>query len=275
LIKPGESKKFSTKMEIPLGIPTQNLSMDISFEEANNNVPPDTKVQIPVAAAPEAHFSITYKTPGITSGKKLLPNVPVSMNVTVTNDGEGASSADTIASISDECEEKIFIERGRVSLGSIPVSQAKLAGLKFHMIDGYDPSNCALDLVIADVKRGTFASKRIRINPDQGAIIPPAGTKLATPIITVDRIPLSCACEKVKISGKITDTDQVKDFFIFANDDKLEYATNPEKSGTMNFVVDVPLKTGNNIITLGARDEQKMTGSKTVVIDRIEQKNSK
>lgn len=270
LIKPQESKKFAVEIELPLGIPTQNLPMEVTFEEANNNVPQKTKVTLPVEAAPEPHFSISYKTSGFALAKPLAVNAPVSMTVNVMNDGTGATSAETIVSIADECEEKIFIEKGRVSIGAVPISQARSAELKFHMIEGYDPVNCALDLVVADVKRGTIASKRVKINPDQGAIAPAAGTKLATPQISVDKLPLESALEKIKISGKITDSDTVKDFFIFVNDDKLEYATNPEKSNSMNFVVDVPLKAGNNIITIGARDEQKMMGTTTVVIDRTE-----
>ncbi len=268
LLKPGQSKSWSVPIELPESLATQDLPMELSFEEANKKNPAVMKVEIPVKELPEPIFSMSYKVPKSTYGRPFKSS-PINMDINVENKGVGTSSEDTIVSLSGECDDKVFIERGRVKIGELKTNQKTSAKLKFHMLPGFDESNCSIDLTLADIKRRLFITKRIKLFPTKGNMSPEPGTLLSPPRISLNKIKTKVNGNFTQISGTIVDSDKIRDYFMFVDDKKIDYKTNPKGSSSMNFEMTVPLKPGSNSIIIGSRDEEKITGTKTLIIERL------
>jgi hypothetical protein len=73
---------------------------------------------------------------------------------------------------------------------------------------------------------------------------------------------------KFTITGNITDDQEVKDYFIFVNEDKVAYSSNPDSNANYAISTELPLKEGNNTISIIARDNQEMTTRYSFVIER-------
>lgn len=268
-IAPGKSRAWSVPVELPQSLVSQNMLMDVNFEEGNGNAPKATKVEVPVEALPETQISFDYRIPS--KGPKLIaPGITVPFDVEITNNGPGTTSDDVFAAISDECDDKVFIEKGRAKIGIMKPGEKKLAKLKFHILGGYDEFDCSVNLMLADMKRQLFLTKSIKVHPTEGKMIPEPGVRLSPPVIALKDVPLKVSSDKVHISGSIKDADPIYDYFIFAGEKKIDYVPNPFKSSTMNIEIDVPLEVGSNRILIGSRDEEKMVGTKAIAIERTE-----
>ncbi|MBT3182386.1 MAG: PDZ domain-containing protein [Deltaproteobacteria bacterium] len=268
LLKAGQSKSWKVPIELPKSLATQDLPMELTFEEANEKAPPEMKIGIPVKELPEPIFSMSYSVPKATYGKAFKSS-PIAMDIKVENKGIGTSSEDTIISLSGECDDKVFIEKGRIKIGELKAKQKTSTKLKFHMLPGFDESNCSIDLTLADIKRRLFITKRIKLYPTKGTMLPEPGTTLSPPKISFNNIQTKVHGGSAQVSGTIIDNDKIRDYFIFVDEKKIDYKTNPKGSSSMNFNMTIPLKPGSNSIIIGSRDEEKITGTKTLVIERL------
>lgn len=267
-IPPGATRTWSAPIELPEGLPKQDIIMDVSFEEANGHLPEPLTVVIPVDELPQPSFAFSLSMPSQMKGKSMATGAPVSLDVDVTNTGGGTTSKETAATISNECGEKLFIEKGREKLGAMPPKATRRAPFRFHLSPEFDKSTCELKLTIADVKRFVVLTKKIDLLVSEGKISPPVGTRYGPPMIEVARAPTSTADTSAEISGTIRDTDPIRDYFLFVGEKKIAYVPNPKETSEMPFSATVPLEPGNNQITIGARDELDLMGRKIVVIDR-------
>ncbi|HPW45497.1 MAG TPA: MXAN_5808 family serine peptidase [bacterium] len=267
-LKPGQSASWKVPIELPENLPSQNLKMELSFEEDNGNAPAKTEVIIPVKASPAPTFSMEYKISSTSYGKKFEANTPITMDVAVQNIGDGETSDEAILTLSGECSDKIFIEKGRVKMNKMPPGASERSKLKFHMMEGYPRKGCYMNLAITDIKKRAALVKRIELKADSGTSIPPPGTKLAAPKISVISAPDSTKEKNVDISATISDDNPIKDYFIFVGDKKILYQTNEEGLKEITFKTSVPLESGNNNIVIGARDDEKLMQTKMIVIEK-------
>ncbi|HET8733781.1 MAG TPA: MXAN_5808 family serine peptidase, partial [Anaeromyxobacteraceae bacterium] len=63
---------------------------------------------------------------------------------------------------------------------------------------------------------------------------------------------------------------RLRDVFVFVNDQKVFFKVQPEKAATskMDFAADVPLKPGNNVVTVVAREDEDFQTRRSVVVYR-------
>jgi carboxyl-terminal processing protease len=100
---------------------------------------------------------------------------------------------------------------------------------------------------------------RIALAPDpaQGA-----------PVVTTDKIRIQGTAT---VSPGVAGTDtKLRDLFIFANDQKVFFKVVPEAAGSskFDFAVDVPLKPGNNVITVFAREDEEFQSRRSLFVYR-------
>lgn len=267
-LKPGQTKKWTVPIELPQSLATQDLVMNVEFEEGNDNAPKKTEVVIPTKGLPKPVFAVEYEIPSKYMGKAFKPNQSIPFEVTLTNMGKGISSEDTTAALSDECDDRIFIEKGRFKFGKIKPGEKKTEKFRFHMLSGYNSSKCQMNFLVADLKLGTGFSKKIDLNASAGILKPATGTKLIPPKITINEYPLMTKKKRLKISGTIEDDDKIFDYYAFVGEDKVAYKTNPGDLTKIVFDFDVELKEGANRIMIVARDSEKIAKSEGIVIYR-------
>ncbi len=267
-VEPGQSRKFGIPLELPESMPTQDLSMDLKFSEGNGIVPEPVKVMVPVKEIPHPAFAFNMSLPSQAKGKPFpTDGKQIPLVVDVTNIGKGTSGSETIAAISNECGEKLFIEKGRADLGTMASKGTKKAQFSFR-INGRPDEDCAIKFSVTDLKHLKVLSKKIDLNLGVGSLRPEAGKTYGEPVIEVDDFPTSTAKSTVILTGKIKDTDPIHDFYLFVGDKKVAYTNNAEPLVEMPFKVAVPLEEGVNRIAIGARDAQSIYNLKYLVIER-------
>lgn len=273
-LEPGMTRKFSSPIEIPESQPTQDLSMDLTFKEEHGNAPSSVRVVLPVAELPHPAFAFTVTMPTVAAGKPLPVGAPIPLSVEVQNVGTGMSSADTSATVSNECGERVFIENGRLKLGALAPKAKRRAPFSFHLTpagnggNGDAKESCGLKFAIADFKQLVALTKLVELKPASGQLKPSAGRQLSPPRIELNAMPTSTKEAQVTVSGTIVDTDEVKDCFLFVGEKKVAYLPNPDGSSSMPFSVVVPLEPGTNHIVIGARDSEDLMARRVAVVER-------
>lgn len=268
-LDPGVTRAWTVPIELPEGMPSQDLVMDVTFEEGNRRAIQPLNIIIPADELPEPAFAFSFKTLNLAKGKPWPAGVAIPIDFEITNTGKGSTSKDTVATLSNECGEGMFIEKGRVNLGAMPPNTTRRAPFKFHLSSAGKPEGkCEIKLTVADLKRYAVLTKKLDLSLQTGGISPAAGVKYAPPVIELAKFPSSTADTSVKISGTINNIGKVRDYFIFAGEKKIAYVPNAAPDSTMKFETFVPLEPGSNIIVIGARDQEDLMGRKVIVIDR-------
>jgi carboxyl-terminal processing protease len=268
LIRPGETKKWSTAVELPRGLVSENFPMELSFEEANGNKPKPEKIVVPISELPQPRFEISYSIPKKMIGKPFGGAVSVPLTLTVTNVGEGTTSDETAAALSDQCKEKVFIESGRTKLGAMAPKAAKSVKFGFHLLPGFDEANCKINISVADIKMHVGVTKDIALHPEQGELQPPPDKELSQPVITLKPYAAVTNAKGARLSVKIDSDGPLLDYYVFVGEKKLLYSTVGKDMKSASFDVDIPLEPGNNKVAIAARDSEKISNSKLLTIER-------
>lgn len=267
-IAPGATHSWSSQIEIPQALPRQDLMLDLTFEEAGSHIPSPLSIVIPMDEISPPAFAFSYKLVGGIEGKTLAQPRPVSLSFDITNTGGGPSSPETWATMSNDCGETLFIEKGRTKLGSMPPKTTRQAVFRFHLSGPPTEKPCQLKFNIADTKRFVGISKKFTLDMDAKNIRPLSGIKYEPPVIELTSVERSTAATGTTISGTIRDTDRVRDYFVFVDEKKVAYIPNVKNTNSMPFHLIVPLEPGNNQITIAARDGEDITGRKIIVVER-------
>ena len=272
-IEPQGSKKYSVKIKIPKFIPTQNIPITVKFNEANSNQPNEFQAIIPVQGSVEPQFAFSFKleTPeNIKVSKESIPlGKMIPLKVDIKNIGKG-TSPNAVAIIKATDTKGLFIDVGRIKLGKIDPNQSKSAVFKFKIDEALSKTAFELELTIIDQDLLTSLSDKIEFTVSSGVSNPPAMQWHEGPKIVLSNInsPIMTKNSKFTITGNITDDQEVKDYFIFVNEDKVAYSSNPDSNANYAISTELPLKEGNNTISIIARDNQEMTTRYSFVIER-------
>jgi carboxyl-terminal processing protease len=82
--------------------------------------------------------------------------------------------------------------------------------------------------------------------------------------------------EKLHLTGTASipagsPSTKLRDVFIFVNDQKVFFKVVPEgKTGDIQFAADVPLKPGNNTVTVVAREDEEFQSRRSLIVHRRE-----
>jgi len=258
-LAPGETRSFAVPIELPEGLATQDIPIDIEFREGNGRVPEPFTAILPVEELKKPSFAFEYRVSPAGGA--------VAMGVKVTNAGQGATSPETAATLTDDCGDAVSIESGRAKLGSMPPGSSRNASFRFRAL-GSAEEDCRLKLTIADIKRYEVLTGRIRADLSRGSYDPPPGRRYAPPSIEAGPVPTSTAEGSIRISGRVVDSDEVRDIFAFAGDKKVAYIPNASGGTEMSFSIEAPLEPGPNTIVIGARDSTDLLSRKIVVVNR-------
>lgn len=277
-LPPGATRSWSVPVELPDDVTRQNLTSEVTFEEENGKQPKPFALVVPTDEIPTPSFAFSLDIPKSMLGKDFSNNVRVPLTINISNVGKGASSPDTTATISNECGERLFIEKGRTKLGSIPPKTSRQAMFQFRMgADEKTNKKCEIKLIIADLKYDMILVKKIELLAKEGNLRPAVGVKYQPPVIEIGALPLSTDQTSLKIEGVIKDQSAVKDYFIFVGDKKITYVPNVGDKNTMLISTTVPLEPGNNQILIGGRDDEELLSRKFLAIERTsgERKSTK
>lgn len=273
-IPAGSTKKWSIPLKVPQNSVSENLPFTVKFHETGHNQPAEFQAVVPTVGLGKPQFAYNFKI-GVSASVKVHKNsMPIGktipFSVDVKNTGKGNAS-DVVAIIKNpESSKGVFIDVGRVKLGKMDATQTKQALFKFRLDPAMPKSAFELELTIIDMDSFTSLTKKIEFNSSAGTTDPVGGQWYEPPRINInsEHFPIVTNASKYQISGTITDEQQVKDYFIFVGEDKVAYSSNPLQTGEYNISAELPLKNGNNKISVIARDNQDMSSRYGFVIEK-------
>ena len=131
-------------------------------------------------------------------------------------------------------------------------------------------STFVLDLSIGDQEYFEFFNEELTITVESGAIKPQPGIWYEGPKVLIEQksLPILTKSGNFTLKGQIVDDVVVKDYYIFLDEEKIYYESNPHETNTMKINASVELKDGNNTLTILARDNNKLTTRETFVIQK-------
>ena len=93
-------------------------------------------------------------------------------------------------------------------------------------------------------------------------------TSRGAPVVTGEKLRLEGSAVVPTGAGGIV--NKLRDVFVYANDQKVFFKVVPESgaSGKLDFAADVPLKPGNNAITIFAREDDEFQTRRTILVHR-------
>jgi carboxyl-terminal processing protease len=137
-VKPGEKKSWSTQVKVANHLPATAEDLTLVFREAFNNTPEDRKFEVQSVESARPAFAFTYQV--LSRDGLAEPGESVDVQVDVKNTGTGKSSKNTYVSFRNPGNERIFMKKGRVSLGAISPGETKTGTMTLEVKPGFDAS---------------------------------------------------------------------------------------------------------------------------------------
>ncbi len=269
----GQTKKWSVPFKLPKSLITQNLPFTVKFQENGVEKMQEFKAILPINGLAEPHYSIKYKIGAPENVKVESKPIPmgkvVPFIVEIKNTGKG-TSPDAVAIIKGVDAKGLFIDTGRIKIGKIEPGQTKTARFRFHLESSFADTAFKVELTIVDQDLLTGISQKIDVTVDSGVMSPKANIWYEGPRISLKtaELPVLAKGPKHLVEGEISDNNQVKDYFVFVGEEKTTYQPNPSLTSKFGFSAELPLKEGNNIVTIFARDQNDLTSRYSFSIDR-------
>jgi carboxyl-terminal processing protease len=267
-LSPGQTRSWRVPIEVPEAMPTQNMTMEVSFHEQHGNVPQSLNAVIPITGASEPQFGFNYQLQEKAAKASLATGNDLHLAVTVKNVGEGPSSKDTVMTLTNKSSKEVFMSKGRVALGKLAPNSSRTGTFVFSVARSFPERKVDLELAILDPKTLTALTSKFSIDVTGGALNPAGNTFYQPPKIKLSSFERKTSKPTVSLTGLLEDTDSIRDYYIFVGGKKVAYTPNPGGSSVMRLSADLSLEDGNNTVAIAARDRYDLTGRKIIVIRR-------
>ncbi len=356
LIRPGERRSWTVPLKVPQDLDSRRDEVTLHFDEENGRAPPDFTTTLDFVERPRPLFAFSTQVEDEAGGNGdglVQRGEELTLRVDVKNQGQGTSSERTYVSVKNLGDEKVFIKKGRATLGALKPGESKTAALQIEVKRGLKPDKLALQVLVADEKLDEYVAEKIDLPvageavaraPAPGAVrvaggeaVLRAGASASAPPVGLARrgvvIPASArfgefyrvewqkgragfvSAAEVQAAGRarregtaspvwqreppritlapdpargapVVDGERLRiegsaqlpagaltrlrDVFIYLNDQKVFFKVLPEAdaSSRMDFATELPLKPGNNVVTVFAREDEDFQSRRTVVVHR-------
>jgi carboxyl-terminal processing protease len=238
-LKPGEVKTAALHVEVRRGLKPDKVPLRVTVIDEKSGEAVSEKLELPVVAEGLARA-------GAEGGVRITADEAVLRS--------GASASATPIATA---------RRGAI----LPVSARYGGFVKVEWRKGRSAFAAASDVQPAGRGRREGAAAEIWQRQPPRIALSPDPTRGA-PIVDTDRLRVEgSAVVPATVAGAGT---QLRDVFIYVNDQKVFFKVVPEKAAArrMDFAADVPLKPGNNVVTVFAREDEDFQAHRTFVVYR-------
>ena len=253
-VAPQQTATWDVPVKVPAGAFQTEAPTTIKFQEKNGAIPPPIDLFVPITEQPQPHFSYEYRLEGF-KGKTIPRNKTVHLLVAVTNNGVGPTK-EALVNLKNLGGKEIFINKGRLSLKSIPVKATATADLSFHIDPAFTGTTADLELTILDTELLTGVNRKLKLNLEtaDSFLTPPEKKKYTPPFVKITKTLNRTEKPQLTVDGTAEDDERIKDVYIFVGTKKVFYVANPEQKKTLAFHAEIPLEKGHNVIAVTARD---------------------
>lgn len=263
-VAPGETKTWETKLEIPRAAFTEEVPIQLKFQEALNDTPHPVDLILPIEGMKRPRFAHEYVLEENWE-QKLKKGESVRLEVKVTNQGEGLSQKPVVA-LKNLNGRELFIEKGRVALKPLAAGASEPIDFLFHIDGSQGKEAFALELSISDAELIVGLKQKITLNISTATIDPPQQKIYSPPGIQVANLKERVFETPHLFSGEVKDDQMVRDLFIFLDEEKAFYESNPKNEKQLSFQTPLKLKEGSNVVLITARDNYNLVSREVFVL---------
>ena len=162
-IAPGETRTFTTRMEVPKDAIARVDRLTFDLTEARGATTAVPPVEVSIAAAPRPTFSYAYQVIDDGNGDGLLQRRESHrVRVQVKNTGTG-TAAETTAILRNASGDGVQLTSSRMELGKLAPGDEKTVEFGFSVGDDYEAPEAVVELLIYDQVLGTQAGEKLKL----------------------------------------------------------------------------------------------------------------
>lgn len=283
-IEAGKSQKYSLPMTVPAAIVSRREPITLRFEEAYGRIPEETDYPIRAEAPQAPRFA--YQWHFNESFAKLPVGRDLDLTIEVENIGLGTSEKPVI-NLTNLEGEQVFLTRGRATLEPIKPGTRQEAVLTIRLRKGYDKKTARFQLSIEDHRTADFLRDKIVLSLGDEPHDPPNTTRQIPPELELELpdTPYWSQKDQYTFSGIVHDDEAIKQIYVFVGTDKVFYQAASSKNLTsgrgpapetptadLPITVSIPLKKGENRVTVIAEDNANLISRYDWIVWRPEKK---
>lgn len=165
-IRPGEKRSWTVPVKLPKGMDTRRDDVTFHFEEEHGRTPPELTTAVDVVEVAKPVFAFTLQVDDAKTGNgDGLParGETFDIRVDVKNEGAGASGEKTYVSLKNLGDEKLFIKKGRDSIGTIRPGETKTASMEVELRRGSKSDALPIRVMVVDEKMEEYVAEKLDV----------------------------------------------------------------------------------------------------------------
>ncbi|ABS28095.1 carboxyl-terminal protease [Anaeromyxobacter sp. Fw109-5] len=179
-VPPGQRRSWTVPLKLPKGMDSRRDEITLHFEEDGGHAPADllTSVGVVEVAKPVFAFSVQIDDRQFGNGDGLAQRGETfDVRLDVRNAGTGAAGDKTWVSLKNLGDEKLFVKKGRESLGALKPGETKSARMEVELRRGSKSDTLPIRVMIVDEKMEEYVSEKLDwpIAKDEQARTPASG----------------------------------------------------------------------------------------------------
>ena len=163
-MRPGEKQSWTVPLKLPKGMDTRRDEVTLQFEDEAGEAPPDVTTSFGVVevAKPIFAFSVQVDDSQGGNGDGLAQRGETfDVRVDVRNAGTGASGEKTWVSLKNLGDDKLFIKKGRDTLGALKPGEVKSARMEVELRSGSKSETLPIRVMVVDEKMDEYVSEKL------------------------------------------------------------------------------------------------------------------
>ena len=283
-IQPGKKKSWEVEIDVSEASPSRVDPVVFTFYTMpEKKIFAAPEIRAAISALQEPLWSVAYRIKDDVKGDGdgiLEAGEEGRLEIHVRNDGKGKSKSLAVA-IKNLSGEGVFIDKGREPIKNLASGKEATVELKLRLLPKFKGDEFKLKVVVQDADfpvgyrkdvafpasdKGKGAGEPKELAYDHIPVISIASTE---PSIPPDGA-MAVTTDSIVLHGKVSDDASVEDMFIYADEDKIFYASNAGSAdpATLSFDATVPLHGGVNFIYIIARQDFQTTTRLKLIIRR-------
>ncbi len=180
-IRPGERRSWTVPVKLPKGMDSRRDEISLHFEDEAAEAPKDVATSFGVVeiAKPVFAFSVQLEDQQGGNGDGLPQRGETFvLRVDVKNEGTGTSGDKTWVSLKNLGDEKVFIKKGRDTIGALKPGEVKSARMEVELKRGSKSETLPVRVEIVDTKMDEFVAEKLDwpVAKDEAARQPASGS---------------------------------------------------------------------------------------------------
>ena len=160
----GERRSWTVPLKLPKGMDSRRDELTLHFEDDGGNAPAEllTSVGVVEIAKPVFAFSVQIEARQGGNGDGLAQRGETfDVRVDVRNAGTGAAGEKTWVSLKNLGDEKMFIKKGRETLGALQARRDEVGAMEVELRRGSKSDTLPIRVMIVDEKMEEYVSEKL------------------------------------------------------------------------------------------------------------------